>query len=454
MESQSSIYSTDFNYQMPFNPANPSQGGSQTTNLPVSTPQIFSPQFPVQNGAPASQPQPQPQSQVSGNQTQHSPQPTPVHQNSSQIFAGFEEKPNPSQGGSSVVSSSDRWATIVEESGVGDINRPEDQNSVESSQASSSSSKKERLKKSRENTDRLVVLDLGGIVVDKVKSHTRSSSPTVRSQESGVKSFDTEAVRWTVRPGATEFIQWLLTRYRVCIWSAAQKKNVKQALKVLGFNPSQFVAVLTRDDCLLIPSETVDGPTPKFAVYKSLSVMFTRPCFLRRWNFGNTVIVDDTDYKVRLNPMENNIVVDPQTVDFPTLQARVQYQLQIVSGLKHFTACKPYTLGRVLIDGHPGLDHKRPSTPKTKLDKSVEVKSVEKKKTIKKKVFKNKADRHQKTGPTPFFYFLQANRAQASCELGTSDEKIIKRHVLSHWTKMGETLRQEWWVKIEPTISE
>ena len=125
--------------------------------------------------------------------------------------------------------------------------------------------------------------------------------------------------------------------------------NVDKALEILGIPREKFIAVLARDDCLLSPV----GKGKKYDVVKLLSALFARPTFGRRWNFGNTLIVDDTFKKLRLNPEKNYIVVKPSELDYTVLCARIQMQFEELSKPGYAQSCKPFTLGQIMLHGHP-----------------------------------------------------------------------------------------------------
>jgi len=138
---------------------------------------------------------------------------------------------------------------------------------------------------------------------------------------------------------------------------------------------------------------------------------------------------------VRLNPGKNNIVVDSNDINYPMLQARVQLQFQLIAEQGYFQSCQAYTLGHVLLHGHPTL--KSSSTDKKGGKHSAKTPDKGKQRQSKQRQSKPR-------GPSPFSLFLQDYRNVVQGTMPEADEKTIRNFVHTLWTKADDVQRQKY----------
>jgi len=143
--------------------------------------------------------------------------------------------------------------------------------------------------------ERLIILDLNGILVHRVFEKDRS-----KDQMNGVNGKDCVREGNFIirkRPGCDEFLDSIFARAEVGIWSSAMKHNVIPMAKyIMGDHYKDLLFIWDKDDCEKIKA-VVEGEQPTFA--KNLRTVWDKyPCF----NEDNTIIIDDSEAKMINNP--------------------------------------------------------------------------------------------------------------------------------------------------------
>ena len=123
------------------------------------------------------------------------------------------------------------------------------------------------------------------------------------------------------RPGVSDFIRECLARYDVAIYSSTTWHNIKPLLDEILPEEllSQLKFVWTRDHTRLDPSYGQEGYhyLRPFDTVKDLHYVFDNPAINveRCYDLSNTLIVDNEERKVRLNPEENCMIWEEYVPD-------------------------------------------------------------------------------------------------------------------------------------------
>lgn len=149
----------------------------------------------------------------------------------------------------------------------------------------------------------LVILDLHGVLVQRVRSDDKGTLAASRQQRPHWGKISKHFV-WN-RPYLREFFTLASARYNIAIWSAAKEQNVMPILEAISTNidlhpplTNQFKFIAHREDC------RPDPESGKFAVVKLLPDFWRQSKHTQR----DTVIVDDTISKVRFDSWSAVIV--------------------------------------------------------------------------------------------------------------------------------------------------
>lgn len=145
------------------------------------------------------------------------------------------------------------------------------------------------------SSDGLVVVDINNVLVDK-------------RYDNGEKSI-------RIRNGSVEFLERLLQKYQVGLWTSMMEETLNLFLNRL-VDPSRLLFIWTRDRCLY-SSQTSQQ------VIKPLELILRNPVLNKNRFFGyhNTVIVDDDPRKItENNPHDNCIVVAKYHYDHPEIE--------------------------------------------------------------------------------------------------------------------------------------
>ena len=112
---------------------------------------------------------------------------------------------------------------------------------------------------------------------------------------------------------AKEFLKWAHANFDVAVWSSAQPQNTMGIIdNVWGELKGKLAFILTQEHCTHVGSLKKDGQRkPKFL--KELSVVWEK--FKDRgYNGANTLLIDDSPYKVERNPPNTAIHPTPFTI--------------------------------------------------------------------------------------------------------------------------------------------
>ncbi|KAJ1488300.1 HAD-like domain-containing protein, partial [Baffinella frigidus] len=148
---------------------------------------------------------------------------------------------------------------------------------------------------------KLIILDVNGLLVHRIKGKmppgiTMSPAGTL----AGGKLFE--------RPHLRSFLDFLLPRFAVGVWSTAQDKNVHaMAAHIFGSDYQKHLAfVMDQSHCTstsFVHWENKHKPI----MLKNLSKVWDAPALAGRYSPQNTLLIDDSPYKAALNPVENAI---------------------------------------------------------------------------------------------------------------------------------------------------
>ena len=135
----------------------------------------------------------------------------------------------------------------------------------------------------------LIILDLNGVLLDRVRGSTGAKPDFVVN---GTKCY--------LRPGVHKFLKWLHHRFDVAVWSSTMPHNtIPLVKKIWGKRTNNLRFIFTQNQC------TYDG------------MMGEKPIFLKEINYlwtmfpwcdpKNTLLIDDSEYKVVNNPKHTSI---------------------------------------------------------------------------------------------------------------------------------------------------
>lgn len=137
----------------------------------------------------------------------------------------------------------------------------------------------------------LVILDLNGTLMD-------SSHRTIRG---AVHDFKARYKYVYYRPGMSEFLSYLTNepRVRLAVWTSCARDNARAVVDhVFCEVPLEFC--FSREECDELPG-------PGYRTVKDLRRVWDR---FPRWNAENTVILDDSEEKLALQP--DNLIRVPR----------------------------------------------------------------------------------------------------------------------------------------------
>ena len=142
----------------------------------------------------------------------------------------------------------------------------------------------------------LVVLDLNGIFIDRVRREEAKAAPPSPRPHDGVVN---NSLVWR-RPHVDTFLDMLFDRFDVGVWSAANKDNVRGMLNVLlrPEHDKRLVFVLDQSHCDKDGVAPNNPHKPLFIKDLAKAVWAQHP----QYASGRTLLLDDTPYKARRNP--------------------------------------------------------------------------------------------------------------------------------------------------------
>ncbi|KAJ4832895.1 hypothetical protein Tsubulata_026355 [Turnera subulata] len=153
---------------------------------------------------------------------------------------------------------------------------------------------------------KLLVLDLGGILCDRVFNKNCASIPE-RPPDSSNGSFLVYK-----RPYCEEFIRFCFERFELGIWSSAKRHNLMHALDcVMAEHRSKLLFVWGQDECTNSGFYTLENKA-KPIFLKELTKLWESKDSNLSWPAGkfssaNTLLIDDQPYKALLNPPHTGI---------------------------------------------------------------------------------------------------------------------------------------------------
>lgn len=168
----------------------------------------------------------------------------------------------------------------------------------------------EKLSLGPDGSKKLLVLDLAGVLCDRVFHKNRAYIPDNRTPDDASGSFFVYK-----RPFCEEFVRFCLERFDVGIWSSAKRTNLETALDcVIGEFKGRLLFVWDQDDCTNSGFSTKENKN-KPIFFKELKKLWDNKSSNLPWRKGqyspsNTLLIDDKPYKALLNP--------PCTAIFPT----------------------------------------------------------------------------------------------------------------------------------------
>lgn len=170
----------------------------------------------------------------------------------------------------------------------------------------------------------LVILDMNKLLV------YRAFKPKLHEEYAHVEHLIDQATllgeHYTfLRPGARDFVNYLLDHYRVAVWSSAWAKNVNLLCDhVFGPRRSELLFEWDQTMCTtIVPHPDPDETKPLFR--KDLAKVWQE---YTEYGADNTVIIDDCSYKMAQNPEHCVILtkpwVPPQDGDFTEILLKLQ----------------------------------------------------------------------------------------------------------------------------------
>lgn len=154
----------------------------------------------------------------------------------------------------------------------------------------------------------LIIFDLNGVFLDRERGESNSKPDFVIGKFKCYK-----------RPGTKQFLKWVHHHFDVAVWSSAMPHNVIPIIEnIWGKKMKELKFIFSQEQC------TLDGMIDK------------KPKFLkdlcRVWKIfpwydeTNTLLVDDSPYKVTCNPPHTSIHPDP--LDHDSLEKIIKPYLE------------------------------------------------------------------------------------------------------------------------------
>lgn len=152
--------------------------------------------------------------------------------------------------------------------------------------------------KQTQRSPKLVILDLNGLLLYRRLANKKDALPPPP------RPFDKRTGSFCVwlRPHATSFLDFLLSRFHVAIWSSAQMHNIVPLLNLLGLDPAdpKLAFVWSQAQCTDTgTSHPENEHRPLFL--KETSKIFDDPSHAGLFSAENTLLIDDDAYKAERN---------------------------------------------------------------------------------------------------------------------------------------------------------
>ncbi|KAI9203976.1 NLI interacting factor-like phosphatase-domain-containing protein [Polychytrium aggregatum] len=193
----------------------------------------------------------------------------------------------------------------------------------------------------------LIILDINGVLIDRITdSPARRLSETNPFRPHGLYATISKRKgpeRIHIRPHVDVFLKVLLENFSVATWTSAMAKNAEPLVDLIMQDRSEDLAFQwSQDKCTLTGRQVrkSNGSGNKPEIIKELQTVWESPEVNsdNRWSEKNTIIIDDSLFKARMNP--KNILHIPafttqdHTVDSKkdmVLPSLLKYLLQVSS---------------------------------------------------------------------------------------------------------------------------
>lgn len=138
---------------------------------------------------------------------------------------------------------------------------------------------------------KLVVLDLNGILVDRVYIEDRAPK-----DDADMYVVNSAGSKWEVylKKGVNEFLEYVFSNFHVGVWTSGQFENVK-AIKEKLFEGYHLEFLYTQEHCIRMGH---DGRKPIFIKYVDR---------IQKFDPKDVIFIDDDEYKVMHNYPANHI---------------------------------------------------------------------------------------------------------------------------------------------------
>lgn len=158
--------------------------------------------------------------------------------------------------------------------------------------------------KLQQRKPKLIILDLNGLLLYR---RMANESNVDRAADGGPsRPADTRVGAFNVwlRPHAASFLDFVLQKFHVAIWSSAKRQNILPLLKLLfpaGDGEDRVSFVWGQSECTDSGESHPDNvDRPLF--FKEFSRVFSHPAHRGLYTEANTLLIDDDAYKAELNP--------------------------------------------------------------------------------------------------------------------------------------------------------
>ena len=156
---------------------------------------------------------------------------------------------------------------------------------------------------------KLIIVDLNGLLLYRRMAKDKGSQPPPRPADRRAGAFDV----W-LRPHAASFLEFLLQRFHVAIWSSAQRQNITPLLELLsgGGTPleQRCAFVWSQQECTDTGEKHPENRhRPLFL--KDFARVFDAPAHAGLYTSTTTLLLDDDAYKARNNPSHTCICPAP-----------------------------------------------------------------------------------------------------------------------------------------------
>jgi hypothetical protein len=174
-----------------------------------------------------------------------------------------------------------------------------------------------------ENYDKLLCLDLNGLLVAKID----------KSQPRPPNSIKIGRYWIVFRPGYENFLSKMYSRYKVAFFTSTSQENGSKIINsLLNEEQDQNTAFTWYRDHTHFDPKPYNDP---YAVVKKLDDIWTNPVVNehRQWSEENTLLIDDEYKKARFNPEDNVLIVktfngDPNDTELKHLSSRIRHKFE------------------------------------------------------------------------------------------------------------------------------